>query len=134
MVKNNNTEQLILETAGNVFLTRGFDGTRMQEIADEAGINKALVHYYFRNKEKLFGAVLNATFREVGARVFEFVNAPVSLEVKIGKIVEAYIEIIKTKPRLPLFVINEVNVNPERILKYLNFHEFFDIYLFGLRQ
>ena len=54
MKKDLSTEEKILTAAKKVFLTRGMDGARMQDIADEAGINKALLHYYFRSKEKLF--------------------------------------------------------------------------------
>ena len=57
MVNKINTESRILEAAKEVFIAKGFDGARMQEIADTAEINKALLHYYFRNKDKLFEAV-----------------------------------------------------------------------------
>lgn len=52
------TEQLILEAAKKVFIRKGMHGARMQEIADEAQINKALLHYYYRSKQQLFEAVL----------------------------------------------------------------------------
>ena len=55
--KELNTEQTILEAAKKIFIHKGMDGARMQEIADEAGINKALLHYYFRSKDKLFEAI-----------------------------------------------------------------------------
>lgn len=131
MVKNKNTEQTILNAARDVFLSKGFDGTRMQEIADEAGINKALLHYYFRNKDKLFGAVLNSIMQQIGPVMFEFVKADIPLEIKITKFVEGYIEMIKKIPKLPLFILNEINVNPERILKHLNFRKFIDIKSFS---
>jgi AcrR family transcriptional regulator len=59
------TEEKILEAAKKVFHRKGFEGARMQEIADEAGINKALLHYYFRTKENLFDDVFKAAFREI---------------------------------------------------------------------
>jgi AcrR family transcriptional regulator len=52
MVNKASTEKRILDAAKEVFITRGFDGARMQEIADIADINKALLHYYFRSKDK----------------------------------------------------------------------------------
>ena len=59
------TEQKILDAAKQVFLVKGLAGARMQEIADEAGINKALLHYYFRSKEKLFEKILNEAFTNI---------------------------------------------------------------------
>jgi len=56
---DHNTEKVILEAAKKVFIKKGLDGARMQEIADEAGINKALLHYYFRSKERLFEAIFS---------------------------------------------------------------------------
>ncbi len=57
-----NTEQKILNAAREEFINTGLKGARMQEIADRAGVNKALLHYYFRSKEKLYEAAI----REVG--------------------------------------------------------------------
>ena len=50
-IKKDNTEEKIIDAATDVFVQKGMDGARMQEIADLAGINKALLHYYFRSKE-----------------------------------------------------------------------------------
>ena len=120
MVNKINTEQKILDAAMEVFIARGFDGARMQEIADVAGINKALLHYYFRNKNKLFEAVFKETLLRIGPMVLNFVNEPIPLEVKIWKFVDEYIEIIKNNPKLPLFILNEIHVNPDRVLSLLN--------------
>ncbi|MDB9755955.1 TetR/AcrR family transcriptional regulator, partial [Winogradskyella sp.] len=60
--KNKNTEAQILNAAKQIFQTKGMDGARMQEIADKAGINKALLHYYYRNKQLLFEAVFKNAF------------------------------------------------------------------------
>ncbi|MGB0840560.1 MAG: TetR/AcrR family transcriptional regulator, partial [Chitinophagales bacterium] len=57
----NNTEQLILKAAKKHFVQNGYEGTRMQGIADEAGINKAMLHYYFRSKDKLFQVPYSAS-------------------------------------------------------------------------
>ena len=65
MKKTENTEERIINAARKVFLQKGMDGARMQEIADEAGINKSLLHYYFRSKSKLFDEVFNETFKSV---------------------------------------------------------------------
>ena len=126
MVNKISTEERILDAAMEVFIAKGFDGARMQEIADIAEINKALLHYYFRSKDKLFEAVFKETLLRIGPLVLSFVNEPIPLEVKIWKFVDEYIEIIKKSPKLPLFVLNEIHVNPERVLSFLNIDAFLD--------
>jgi AcrR family transcriptional regulator len=123
MVNTINTESKILSAAKEVFVSKGYDGARMQEIADTAQINKALLHYYFRSKEKLFKAVFEDTLMKIGPVIKEFVTAPMPLEVKIWKFVDDYIEIIKRNPKLPLFILNEIRVNPERVLNYFNLYD-----------
>ncbi len=65
MQKSSETEKKIINAATAVFMEKGKDGARMQEIADKAGINKALLHYYFRSKEKLFTNVFNLEIPKV---------------------------------------------------------------------
>lgn len=127
MVKYFSTEDRILDAAKEVFLSKGFDGARMQEIADTAGINKALLHYYFRSKEKLFEAVFEEVLQHLGPVILEFVNEPIPLEVKVWRFVDNYIEIIKKNPKMPLFILNELRVNPDRVLNYLNIPLLMDV-------
>jgi len=115
--KDKNTEDRILEAARKVFVRKGMAGARMQDIADEAGINKAMLHYYFRNKEKLFGV----TFREAALRLFprinDIINADKPLFSKIEDFCSEYIDICIEDPYVPLFVINEIGQNPDGFLK-----------------
>lgn len=126
MVKNKNTEEKILESAREIFTHKGFEGARMQEIADHAGINKALLHYYFRGKEKLFAAVFKNTILQIGPALSAFFNEDIPLEVKVWKFVDNYLELIKKFPQMPLFIMNEISTNPERILQQLNFEAYLD--------
>jgi TetR/AcrR family transcriptional regulator len=113
------TEEKIFEAATLVFEEKGMDGARMQDIANKAGINKALLHYYFRTKDRLFDAV----FQKVAGRmIMKF--APVfekdlTLEQKIRFFFRQHISFMQENPRLPAFVLNEVNRNPARIKKLL---------------
>jgi AcrR family transcriptional regulator len=120
MVKTETTEELILRSAIKVFISKGFEGARMQEIANHAGINKALLHYYFRSKEKLFGAVFDNTLSMIGPVLITLFNEDIPLEVKVWKFVDKYIEMIKDNPNLPLFILNEISINPDRMIKYMN--------------
>ena len=118
-VVSENTESQILKAAREIFIAKGLDGARMQEIADLAGINKALLHYYFRTKEKLFEAV----FIEVAANLFPAIKqvlaAELAIKEKITFFVKVYLTGISENPFIPAFVINTLNSDPDRFLKYL---------------
>ena len=109
-------EQRILAAARKVFTTKGMAGARMQEIADEAGINKALLHYYFKDKDKLFEAI----FLNEAQKFFPKINAIFQSEdplfEKIEKFVDEYIDEMVENPYLPWFVLNEMNRDPDRFM------------------
>ena len=112
-----NTEKKILEAARKVFLKKGKDGARMQEIADEAGINKALLHYYFRSKDKLFIAIFDEALDEFIPKIGSVLNSDMSLFDKIRDFTNHYIEFFIGNPLLPLFIFHEIRSNPDRIVK-----------------
>jgi AcrR family transcriptional regulator len=111
-----NTEEIILEAARTVFIQKGFSGARMQEIADEAGINKALLHYYFRSKDHLFEAVFAQAIISFMPVIKLVLESELPLKVKIIKFVETYIDILLANPHIPGFVIQELNNNPGRFV------------------
>jgi len=111
-----NTEQLILKAARIVFTKKGFDGARMQEIADEAGINKALLHYYFRSKDKLFEAIFKEVLNTVFPKIISVLMSPVPLIQKIELISINYIEMLKQNPDIAVFVFHEISRNPLRMV------------------
>jgi TetR/AcrR family transcriptional regulator len=110
------TEKLILDAAKKVFLKKGLDGARMQEIADEAGINKALLHYYFRSKDKLFDAVFFDAFHQFIPKVMESFASDNKMEDKITLLVETYITMLQNNPHLPIFILNELHRDPEKLV------------------
>lgn len=117
MQKDDNTENRIKETAKKLFQEKGFDAVRTREIAEEAGINSALLHYYFRSKEKLFHIIMIESISEMFSFMRLIINNPeTSLSEKIDLIIEGYLNIIKANPRLALFVLNELNTNSEKII------------------
>ncbi|MFN8208524.1 MAG: TetR/AcrR family transcriptional regulator [Bacteroidales bacterium] len=113
-------EELILRSARSVFLRKGLDGARMQEIADEAGINKALLHYYFRNKEKLFQAVFNRVLNEFLPALWENFQSDVSLEQKIRSFVEIYFRLLSQNIFIPQFIISELNRDPQGLKTFVD--------------
>jgi len=116
------TEQIILRAAKKVFIQKGLDGTRMQEIADEAGINKSLLHYYFRSKDKLFDVIFRDIVMSFAPRIVEILNSPISLFDKIELFVGTYIDLLLQNPYIPGFLVNEVSKNPSRLVTALKIH------------
>ena len=113
--KNHQTEKDILASAKHIFHIKGLSGARMQEIADVAGINKAMLHYYFRSKDKLFEAVFRDAVKNFFPKIFELINTDQPLFSKIENFVSGYIQIILENPCVPGFIINELSQNPQRI-------------------
>jgi len=113
------TENQILAAAREVFIVKGFEGARMQEIADRAEINKALLHYYFRSKENLFDAVFSEVASHLFPAVRQLLESDLSIKEKIALFVKIYLKALQENPYIPAFVINTLNTNPERFLKYI---------------
>jgi AcrR family transcriptional regulator len=112
-IKKDNTEDRILVAAQKVFTKKGMDGSRMQEIADEAGINKALLHYYFRTKQKLFEAIFNKVFEKIYPTLNTFIQSELSIEEKIAIFTEKYTDLLLKNPFLPSFILKEIHRDPE---------------------
>ena len=129
--KDENTESQILDAAKNVFQRKGMDGSRMQEIADEAGINKAMLHYYYRSKQMLFEAVFKGAFSLLAPQLNKILNDNNSIEEKIKNFTASYISFIIKHPYLPNFIFQELNRNPEFILKMQRNNEFPNIQKFN---
>lgn len=109
-------EKKILKAAREIFLDKGYEGTRMQEIADYAGINKALLHYYFRSKEKLFMGIFVEALSKLVPRMKEAISGPVSFRDIVGIFVDSYHEIMIENPNLPVFVVREIHRMPEVVV------------------
>jgi len=123
------TEEKIFEAATEVFVDKGMDGARMQDIANHAGINKALLHYYYRTKDQLFNAVFEMIARKIFKKFAPVFDENLTLEEKIRFFFKEHISFLQENPRLPGFLLNEVNRHPERIKKLLNNVDFESIWL-----
>jgi AcrR family transcriptional regulator len=120
MKQDRNTEQAIIEAARKVFQEKGFKEATMRDIAAEANINMAMVHYYFRSKENLFFLVLNEAFSLLVEKIIIILtNNELDIFEKIRAIVREYITFFNEKPYLPQFLMGEVIRNPERIGKQM---------------
>lgn len=116
-IDSENTETEILNAAKEVFQQKGMAGTRMQEIADKANINKALLHYYYRNKQLLFEAVFQSAFKLLAPQLHKILNDDSDLFEKIKNFTENYVSFVIKHPYLPNFVIQELSKNPEFVQK-----------------
>lgn len=114
---DNQAEKAILEAARRIFTQKGLAAARMEDIAREAGINRALLHYYFRSKEKLFDLVFQQRVREFFLGLVSIISKPQSLEEKIRSIVEHDIDMIRSQPDLPIFIMQELTQRPDRLVQ-----------------
>lgn len=108
-------EQTILESATELFLKKGFKATSTTEIAKEAGCNQALVHYYYRTKDRLFEAIFQQKIKFFVSALLDIGKEDLPFLQKLEKKVISHFEAIEADPRLPLFFLTELNVNPDRI-------------------
>ena len=113
--KSDITQNKIAVSAKELFLEKGFDGVRMQELADRAGVNKGLLHHYFKNKQGLFDLVFSKAIADLFGKIELSFEQNKSLEDKIDAIIDAYSDMLKSNPKLPIFVFSEMHKNPELV-------------------
>lgn len=121
--KDLQTEQKIFRAATDVFVKEGLGAARMQEIADRAGINKSLLHYYYRSKERLFYAVFEELALEMFGKIAGVLEADIPFEEKVNLFMGEHISFLQENPNLPLFLLTEINRNPglmDKILGKIN--------------
>ncbi|MEO6330456.1 MAG: helix-turn-helix domain-containing protein [Ginsengibacter sp.] len=117
MAKAHNAEEKIIAAAKKIFLAKGLAGARMQDIADEAGINKSLLHYYFRSKDKLFEHIFTGIAGAFLPRVINMLESDKTIFEKIEIFCQEYISQVIQTPYVPIFILNEINRQPEAFLK-----------------
>lgn len=113
------TEKIIIKAAHEVFIEKGLQGARMQEIADRAGINKALLHYYFRSKDKLFDAVFQDIIKEIIPAVSEKLNEGLEMKELIKAFVGFYNDFFRANPMLPQFFFHEIWQHPDKLAAFI---------------
>ncbi len=113
------TESEILEIARKHLVPQGFAAARMQEIADEAGINKAMLHYYFRSKNKLYEEIIVQTLNLIIPRFAAAIGHEGPFWDKIERIVHTYIDTLREHPDIPFFIMSELAQKRERFIELL---------------
>jgi len=118
------TEEKIKNAARIIFHKKGFSATRTRDIAEEAGINLALLNYYFRSKEKLFDIIMLETLQGFLLSLLPALNIEsTSLEKKIEAIAGNYIDLLTAEPDIPLFIMSELKANPNELLGKMGIKE-----------
>ena len=113
------TEEKIKEAAKKIFIKRGYAGARMNDIADELGMNKALLHYYYRSKEKLFEVIFFEVFDMLLPKLKATVTTELPLREKIELFVSTYVDAIASNPYVPMFILHELSQDPDRFVEKL---------------
>lgn len=106
-----NNEQAILNAAEELFLDKGYVQVSTTAIARKAGCSQAMVHYYYRSKEKLFALVFKRKVAPFLASLIEVKQEDIPFEDRIKKRIRAHFDMIRKNERIPLIVLNEVLVN-----------------------
>jgi AcrR family transcriptional regulator len=112
--RDESTEQRILDAAHAVFIRSGTAGARTQEIAKEAGVNSALLHYYFRSKERLAEAVFTRAAGQLLPTVIRILASDAALEDKVDQVVQTELLHLAKAPYLPGYILSELAHHPER--------------------
>ncbi len=107
------TKEKILNSAIKIFIEKGFSDTKMRDIADKAGINKGLLHYYFKSKKALFTEVIKTSAQDFFPKLDRILRSDKNFFEKIELVVDEYIEMLLKNPHFPPFIINELNHNAD---------------------
>ena len=118
--KDSSTEQKILETAERLFLDKGFAMTSTTEIAKEVGCNQAMVHYYFRTKDRLFEAVFEKKIIKFIGPFLQTINENKPFKERLTLLIESHFDTIKDNPKIPFLFFNELLTNPTRLESFKN--------------
>ena len=119
IIPDKNTEERILDAARVVFTRSGFAAARMEDIAREADMNRALLHYYFRSKQKMFDMIFEENLKKFFGNFLIILSGNDKLELKLRKLIAAEIDMLLQNQYLPLFMLNEINRNPELVKERL---------------
>lgn len=120
-VLDSSTEERIKEAARRVFLRKGYAATRVRDIAQEADLNMALLHYYFRSKEKLFDLVMLEKLHEFAGQLQHIMlDEATSLREKVERIAAFYIDLLLAQPELPVFIFSELRAHPRKLSEALD--------------
>jgi AcrR family transcriptional regulator len=111
MKRDLSTEEKIKAAAKKVFMTKGFDGCSVRDIAKEVGSNVALLNYYFRSKEKLFELIFEGAMSDFLQSMIEVFSSKLTLQEKLEQLIDKEFEFFMEHPELPMFILQSLHQN-----------------------
>ena len=126
-----NTGQAILKAAEELFLEQGFEQTTTKQIAQRAGYNQALLHYYYRTKDNLFVQIFEEKVKFIATHFLDLNSTAQTLEERISQMVELHFELFRKNPRLVPFLLKEVLSDPVRVAPILDKIKQYMVKIFG---
>ena len=122
VIDKHNTEERIIAAANKLFTQKGYAATKTRDIAEEAGINVALLNYYFRSKEKLFDIIMESNVKQFVLSIGQITNdESTTLCEKFEQFVGGYIDMLIAQPDMPIFILSEIRNNPVRLIEKVRF-------------
>jgi AcrR family transcriptional regulator len=112
------TESLIKETAKRIFFAKGHINASTKEIAKEAGVNRALIHYYFRSRDLLFDMVFEEAMRGMTSKIATALGSDLDLRAKIRSFLDTFVNESAEFPYLETFMVTEMAKNPEKVKQF----------------
>ena len=125
---NADVREKIIRVSRELFIKKGFKGTTIRDIAAAAGVNVAMVNYYFQSKNKLFETIFEESFGMLVTKIFTAVDSDLPFFEMVRKWIYAYYEVLKEMPDLPIFVLSELGRNPEMFEQRLRLKDAYQIY------
>lgn len=102
------TREALRVTAARVFAERGFEGARVDDIARNAGVNKAMINYHFGGKRKLYVAILTATLTDIASRLSALLESNEPPEILLRRFVATFVEVMQRHPPVPAMLVREM--------------------------
>lgn len=128
-VINLDVKERILLVARDLFIQNGYNSTSIRDIAAASETNVAMVNYYYHSKYNLFEIIFDEALDVLMKRVFTIVSSDKTFFDLVGQWIDSYYETLMEYPQIPIFILNEINQNPERLTERVLRHKPFQIFL-----
>lgn len=126
---NPDVKERILSVARDLFIQNGYNTTSIRDIAAASGTNVAMVNYYYHSKYNLFELIFDEALGVLMRRVFNIISSDKSFFDLVELWIDSYYETLIEYPQIPIFILNEINQNPERLSERVRTHEPYQIYI-----
>lgn len=120
--QNSEVKNKILNAGRDLFIEKGYNGTSVRDIATASGTNVAMVNYYFNSKYNLFEIIFEEALDVLVKRIFGVLKSDMPIFEMIEAWINSYYETLMEYPQIPIFILNEINQNPERLTQRISSH------------